>query len=236
MHVPPAAFLRAQVDAVLDDLPVAAVKTGMLATAGVVEVVADLATARGLANLVVDPVMVASSGAQLLDDGAVGAYRDRLLPQALVATPNVQEAAVLLRTTITDLDDQRTAARRLAAAGTRFVVVTGGHAVDGTTERAVDVVADRDTGEVVEFAGPRIATANTHGSGCSFASSIAAGLALGHEPLDAVRRAQTWIRTAIHGSRTWKLGAGHGPLDHWAPAAVQAGQVVRTPSPGRAGS
>lgn len=221
VHVPPPTFLRAQVEAVDDDLPIAAVKTGMLATAEIVEVVADLVATRNLPNLVVDPVMIASSGARLLDDDAIAAYRTRLLPHALVATPNVHEAAALLDVPIGDLDAQRTAARRLAGAGPRVVVVTGGHAVEGTADHTVDVVADRDTGEVLELTGPRIATTNTHGSGCSFASSIAASLALGHDPLDAIRRAHTWIREAIHGSHTWQLGAGHGPLDHWAPTAEQ---------------
>ena len=217
VHVPPPTFLRAQVEAVLDDLPVAAVKTGMLASAPVVEVVTDLASAGRLPRLVVDPVMVASSGARLLDADATAAYRDRLLPHALVATPNVREAAVLLDRDVTTLAEQRDAARRLAQAGPRIVVVTGGHAVADTADRAVDVVADRDTGEVLELAAPRLATANTHGSGCSFAAAVAAGLAHGRDPLDAIRDAHTWVGAAIAASRRWSLGAGHGPLDHTVP-------------------
>lgn len=216
VHVPPPAFLHAQVEAVLDDLPVAVVKTGMLATTPVVEVVADLAAAGRLPSLVVDPVMVAASGARLLDADATTAYRDRLLPHATVATPNRREAEVLLDTRLATRADQRDAARRLAAAGPRFVVVKGGHPVDDAAGMAIDVVADRDTDEVVELATPRIDTTNTHGSGCSFASAVAAGLARGHDPLTAVRDAHTWVRTALAGGARWSLGAGHGPLDHFA--------------------
>ncbi|NIQ52742.1 MAG: hydroxymethylpyrimidine/phosphomethylpyrimidine kinase, partial [Gemmatimonadetes bacterium] len=179
VHVVPPPVVTAQVEAVLDDLPVAAVKTGMLATREIVEVVADLAAAERLPNLVVDPVMVASSGARLLTPDAEEACRRALLPHAVVATPNVHEAEVLLGVRIRTLDDQRDAARRLAALGVRHVVVKGGHAVADAGRQATDVLADRDTGHVRDLVAPRLPSRNTHGSGCTFASAVAAGLALG---------------------------------------------------------
>lgn len=216
VHVPPPAFLRAQVDAVLDDLPVAAVKTGMLATTPIVEVVGELAAQGRLSNLVVDPVMVASTGARLLETDATVAYRDGLLPHATVATPNLHEASILLDRDLTSRTAIHDAARRLADRGPRVVVVTGGHAVTDAPDEVLDVVADRDTGEVTELAAPRIATANTHGSGCSFASAVAARLALGDDPMSAITAAHDWVRVAIAGGAEWQLGAGHGPLDHLA--------------------
>lgn len=216
VHVPPPAFLRAQVDAVLDDLPVDAVKTGMLATTPIVELVGELAAEGRLPNLVVDPVMVASTGARLLDPDATVAYRDRLLPHAAVATPNLHEASILLDRELTTRDAVHDAARRLADAGPPVVVVTGGHAVTDAPDEVLDVVADRDTGEVTELTAPRIATTNTHGSGCSFASAVAARLALGDDPMAAITAAHEWVRAAIAGGADWQLGTGHGPLDHLA--------------------
>lgn len=220
VHVPPPAFLAAQVDIVLEDLPVAAVKTGMLASAAIVGEVARRAAAGRLPRLVVDPVMVASSGARLLDDDAVTAYRDDLLPHATVVTPNLREAEVLLGTTITTSADQCEAARLLAATGPAWVVITGGHAVEDTAGRTVDVLAEARTGEVVVLEAPRIETRNTHGSGCTFASAVAARLALGHDPVAAVRGARGWVHAAITASADWDLGAGHGPLDHRVPVSA----------------
>ena len=214
VHVPPAAFLRRQVEVVLDDMSVDVVKTGMLASSEVVEVVADLAEAARLPRLVVDPVMVASTGARLLDPDATRVYLDRLLPRATVTTPNVAEAEVLLDTTIDSLTDQYDAARRLAALGPVHVVVTGGHPVGDAGDEAVDVVAHRDSGQVDEVRSPRVPTDNTHGSGCTFASAVAAGLALGRDPTAAVWAAHEFVHRAVRSAAAWSLGAGHGPLDH----------------------
>ena len=137
VHVIPAATVTAQIDAVLDDLPVAAVKTGMLATAELVELVAARAAAGELPNLVVDPVLVSATGHRLLEDSALAAYRDLLLPHATIATPNLDEAAALLGRPLRTLDDARAAAHALADLGTRVVVVKGGH-LEGP--HAVDVV------------------------------------------------------------------------------------------------
>lgn len=210
----PAAMVRRQVEAVLDDLPVAAVKTGMLANLEIVSTVAALAADGRLPNLVADPVMVASSGARLLSVDAEATYRRLLLPRALVVTPNRLEAEVLLGAEIVTLDHQRAAARRLAALGPAWVVVTGGHPAADHAQDAIDVVAERDSGDVHELRSPRISSDNTHGSGCTFAAAIAAHLARGHPPVDAIAAANTYVHDAIRGAACWRLGSGHGPLDH----------------------
>ena len=213
VHTTPPEFVTAQITTVLDDLPVAAVKTGMLATAPILRAVASLAAEGRLPNLVVDPVMVSSSGDRLLDLNAERAYMELLLPHALVVTPNLREAEVLLGRSITTLDEQRTAAEELAVLGPKVIVVKGGHAVSDTPDEAVDiVVAD---GQVTELRAPRVPTANNHGSGCSFSAALAAGLAKGMSIMDAVRAAKDFVHRAISGGATWSLGKGHGPLDHF---------------------
>ena len=213
VHAVPAPFVVAQVEAVLDDLPVAAVKTGMLATAEIVHAVAKLAGAGRLPNLVVDPVMVASSGDRLLEPEAERLYVSELLPHALVITPNLREAEVLLGRTIGTLAEQREAAAALAALGPSTVVVKGGHAVADTQDEAVDVVWH--AGAIRELRAPRVATANNHGSGCSFASATAALLARGRSVDQAVDEAKAFIWRAVTGGAHWSLGTGHGPLDHF---------------------
>ena len=213
VHTVPPEFVVAQISMILDDLPVAAVKTGMLATAPILTAVASLAASGRLPNLVVDPVMVSSTGARLLDLNAERAYMELLLPHALVATPNVREAEVLLGRHITTLAEQHTAAEELAMLGPKVIVLKGGHAVSDTPSEAVDVVvAD---GQVTELRAPRVPTANNHGSGCSFASAIAALLAR-NVPIDqAVAEAKRYVWRAVNGGQHWTLGSGHGPLDHF---------------------
>jgi hydroxymethylpyrimidine/phosphomethylpyrimidine kinase len=211
VHPVPPAFVVAQVEAVLDDFDVRAVKTGMLATAEVVEAVAGLASR--LPQLVVDPVMVASSGARLLEPAAEWAYAQLLLPHAHVLTPNLYEAQVLLGRDITTLAEQRDAAKALGDLGPRAVLVKGGHAVRDAGDEAVDVLWDG--AELIELRTPRVAGDNDHGTGCSLASAIAAGLARGADLQAAVRDAKAYVARALAGSAAWRLGAGHGPLDHF---------------------
>jgi hydroxymethylpyrimidine/phosphomethylpyrimidine kinase len=211
LPVPPD-FVVAQVDAVLDDLPVTAVKTGMLATADIVAAIARLAEAGRLPRLVVDPVMVASSGDRLLEPKAERLYLDALLPHATVITPNVSEAEVLLDRPIRTLTEQRDAARALGELGPATVVIKGGHAVADEPEQAVDIVWDGRT--IHELRAPRIPTHNTHGTGCTFAAATAAALAGGADPDSALRVAKNFVTRAVHGSASWHLGHGHGPLDH----------------------
>jgi len=212
VHAVPGAFVVAQVEAVLGDLDVRAVKTGMLGTAEVVVAVAGLAAAGRLPHLVVDPVMVASSGDRLLEPAAERAYVELLLPHAAVLTPNLQEAEVLLGTGIGSLAEQREAARALGALGPRVVVVKGGHATADTQDEAVDVVWDGS--RLRELRAPRMATGNTHGTGCTFAAATAAGLAQGLGVGEAVDRAKAYVCRALAGGAGWRLGGGHGPLDH----------------------
>jgi hydroxymethylpyrimidine/phosphomethylpyrimidine kinase len=209
----PADFVVAQIAAVVEDLDVAAVKTGMLATAETVRAVAAWAAAGKLPNLVVDPVMVSSSGDRLLETEAERLYAEALLPHALLATPNVREAEVLLGQPIKSLADQREAARALGELGRLAVVVKGGHAVSDTETEAVDVVWDGQN--LYELRTSRVDTANNHGTGCSFASATAARLARGDTLAEAIAGAKSFITKAIAGAANWHLGTGHGPVDHF---------------------
>lgn len=208
VHQVPVAMIDAQITSVLDDLPVTAAKTGMLGTTGTVDAVATRAEAGRLPPLVVDPVMVATSGDRLLEPRAESAYRDRLLPRALVATPNLAEAAVLAGEELRSVDDVRRVTDRLAALGATYLVVTGGH---GTGE-AVDLVLHE--GEWIELTGPRLGTSNDHGSGCTFTAAITAYLAHGVEPLEAIRRAKAFVAERLAVSADWALGRGRGPVAH----------------------
>jgi hydroxymethylpyrimidine/phosphomethylpyrimidine kinase len=223
----PASFVVAQVEAVLDDLTVRAVKTGMLGTREVVEAVAGLAAAGRLPHLVVDPVMVATSGDRLLEQPAEQAYVALLLPYAAVLTPNLLEAQALLGGSITTLDEQREAARALGALGAEVVVVKGGHAVRDSGDDAVDVVWDGR--EVRDLRSPRVATDNAHGTGCTFAAAIAAGLAQGREAGVAVEAAKAYVTGALQAGADWRLGGGSGPLDHqWTVTRSGVGPAART--------
>ena len=202
-----AAFVALQIDTTVDDIPPDAVKTGMLADAGIVDVVADAAARHGFSTFVVDPVMVATSGARLLEPDAVDAVRERLLPIATLVTPNAPEAAVLLGRSVETADDQEAAARALVdELGARAALVKGGD-LEGDT--LTDVLYD---GERVHlFRDPRIVTTSTHGSGCALASAIAAFLARGETLLAAVAHARAWVRRGIETAPP--LGHGRGPLD-----------------------
>ena len=210
VDVLPIEAVDAQIDAVLADLPVAAVKTGMLATAEIVELVARRAAAGDLPHLVVDPVMVASSGDRLLDEDAESAYRDLLFRHAEVITPNLWEASVLVGRSLDGPGDAADAAAEIALETHAWVVVKGGHL---SGEEATDQVAHRH--ERHELVGVRIDTANVHGTGCSFASATAAGLAQGLDPLPALRQAKALVDRGVRGAVGWELGAGHGPIDHF---------------------
>ncbi|HEY1651895.1 MAG TPA: bifunctional hydroxymethylpyrimidine kinase/phosphomethylpyrimidine kinase [Acidimicrobiales bacterium] len=206
------AFVRLQVEAVLDDFDVRSVKTGMLANAAIVAEVAALAEQGRLPNLVVDPVLVSSTGHPLLEPDGVSAYLERLLPLATVATPNLREAAVLGNTTIealAPLDARAAVAELIRDRGARWVVVKGGHLSDS----ADDVVAG--PAGVIVLPGTRVETGNDHGTGCSLSAAVAAHLARGADVLDAISAAKDFVRRALAGGAGWRLGAGHGPVDHF---------------------
>jgi hydroxymethylpyrimidine/phosphomethylpyrimidine kinase len=217
VHVPPVEFLRAQLEAVLGDLPVAAVKTGMLATEEVVRAVAGVAAGGRLPDLVVDPVLVSSTGARLLDAGAERAYVDALFPHALVVTPNTREAAALVGGTVATAADAVEAARELGRLGPAWVVVKGGHQVDeadggAASSEAIDVVFETATGVVTELRAPRVDTRNDHGTGCTFAAATAALLARGVPVPEALAGAKRFVHAGLVASAGWHLGAGHGPV------------------------
>jgi hydroxymethylpyrimidine/phosphomethylpyrimidine kinase len=201
----PIAIIRAQIDAVVTDMKIDAAKTGMLASSAIIEAVAAAIDTHAIRNLVVDPVMVAKGGATLLRDDAIDALRNLLLPLAAVITPNLPEAEVLLGRPIRTLADRRMAARDLVGLGPRVAVIKGGHA-EGD---AIDIFWDGS--ELVELRAQRIATSNTHGSGCVFSAAIAAGLARGRDPLAAVREAKDFINRAI--GQSIEIGHGHGPVN-----------------------
>jgi hydroxymethylpyrimidine/phosphomethylpyrimidine kinase len=209
VHVPPWEFVDAQISAVLADLPVAAVKTGMLATAEIIELVARRAAAGDLPQLVVDPVMVASSGDRLLAEAAEMAYLKTLFPHALVVTPNLREASLLVGRELTTVAEMAEAAAELARTGARYVLVKGGHLAGD----AIDVLFDG--GRVHHLPARRIDTVNVHGTGCTTAAAIAAFLARGETVHDAVAAAKAYTTSAIEGAACWRLGAGHGPIDHF---------------------
>lgn len=204
----PAEFVGQQIDTVVVDIRPDAVKTGMLSSAPIIAEVAEKIGQHGLRNVVVDPVMVSKSGARLLREDAVEALRSQLLPLADVVTPNIPEAEDLLGRVLRTEDDARQAAEDILALGPRAVVLKGGH-------REGDVVTDLlfDGEQFHTYSGPRVQTSSTHGTGCTFASAIAAQLALGSALPQAVRLARGYVQGALEHARP--LGHGHGPVNHF---------------------
>jgi hydroxymethylpyrimidine/phosphomethylpyrimidine kinase len=208
VHAVPDDFVTLQVDAIVSDIGCDAVKTGMLANSTIVEAVAAAIESLELPNLVVDPVMVAKSGDHLLDDEAVHAVRWTLLRLARVVTPNIPEAEVLAKMAITSVADMKEAARRIAMLKPAAVVIKGGHLAG---PEVIDILLEK--GQFHEWIGPRIEGPNTHGTGCTFASAIAAHLARGASLQEAVPAAKAYVEGAMrHGI---PLGKGHRPLNHF---------------------
>jgi hydroxymethylpyrimidine/phosphomethylpyrimidine kinase len=201
-------LVTAQIEAVAGDFAVAAVKTGMLATAANVEAVAAAIDSLELPFLVVDPVMIAKGGHRLIDDEAVAAMRAELFGRAHLVTPNVPEAEALSGVRIAGLDDMYEAGRRILALGPRLVLVKGGHLEGG---ESVDVAVS--AAGSFDVKGPRHAGRHTHGTGCTLSAAIAANLALGRDDRTAIEAARTYLDGAIRHAPG--LGRGHGPLDHF---------------------
>lgn len=207
----PTDFLALQIDTLAADLAVSATKTGMLGEEATVLAVAAAIERHALAPLVVDPVMVATSGDVLLAPSAIAAVRARLIPLATLITPNLHEAARLLDQPVAaSVDDMERQAHELLALGARAVLVKGGHS---TGAEAVDVLAVRDGG-VGRYSAPRVDTRNTHGTGCTLSAAITAGLALGLALEDAVAAAKTYLTGALAAGRDLHIGQGAGPVDH----------------------
>ena len=204
----PVDMVRAQLEAIFDDIPPKAVKTGMLSSAPIVEAVADFFSSHRV-PLVVDSVMVATSGAVLLEKEAIQSYKEKLIPLSTLITPNIPEAEVLSGLPIKNEEDMKKAARALMDLGPSAVLVKGGHSV----EDARDILYDGKEFHV--FSGKRISTENTHGTGCTLSSAIAAGLAKGLSLADAVGEAKKYMEGAIAKAAVDSVGHGHGPVHHF---------------------
>lgn len=210
VEVLPAALVVAQIDAVVEDLPPQAVKTGALGSPEVVEVVAAAAVRHGLRPLVVDPVMISKHGDALLGPEAADALRRALLPRATLVTPNLPEAVTLLGGGVIESErDMEAAARALVGLGAGAALLKGGH---GSGAEVVDLLYDGR--EVLRLAAPRLETRHTHGTGCSYSAAIAARLAHGDALAAALRAARAWLARAI--ATAPGLGGGQGPINHWA--------------------
>jgi hydroxymethylpyrimidine/phosphomethylpyrimidine kinase len=211
IHLVPADFVTAQIDAVFDDLDVTAVKVGMVAQLATIDAIVAGLKRWSPGHVVLDPVMVATSGDRLLAADAVERLRTRLIPLASLLTPNLPEAAALLDEEIAASEAAiENQGKRLLALGCRAVLIKGGH---GQGAESIDHLFDGNG--VIALAAPRIATRNTHGTGCSLSSAIAAGLAKGEELETAVRNAKAWVSAAIAAADRLGVGHGHGPIHHF---------------------
>lgn len=210
-EVPPD-FIALQIDSVVSDIGVDVVKTGMLSSAPIIKAIAAKIREHRLTPLVVDPVMAAKGGDPLLRDDARDALIQQLLPLATVVTPNLHEARALCGFEITNVEEMRRAAQAIHHLGPRNVVVKGGHLSTGSD--AIDLLYDGESWQ--EFRAPRIQTRNDHGTGCTFASAIAAELAKGSSAADAVHIAKDYLTQVLRASANFQIGHGHGPLNHMA--------------------
>ncbi|OIN90577.1 MAG: bifunctional hydroxymethylpyrimidine kinase/phosphomethylpyrimidine kinase [Comamonadaceae bacterium CG1_02_60_18] len=218
IHGVPADMLRDQIDAVLEDIGADAVKIGMLHAPEIVHTVAQAIDRHGLQRVVFDPVMVATSGAKLIDDPAIAVLVAELFPRAALITPNLDEAALLVGQALHTPQDMAQAAQALLDQGAQAVLLKGGHLAGNNV---VDVLLQRGA-EPLWMQAPRIATGNTHGTGCTLSSAIAAHLALGAALPEAVQQARSFVRQALQAGATVKTGQGSGPLNHgFAPQTMQ---------------
>ena len=208
VHVLRPEMVAAQIDAIMADIGADVVKTGMLANAAIIETVAARLRHHDLRRVVVDPVMVAKSGDTLLEESAIEALKVHLLPLATVLTPNLPEAEVLVGQKLTTDEDLRDACRELYRLGAEHVVLKGGHRAG---PEVVDLLYDGQS--FIPLTGPRIETTSTHGTGCTFASAIAANLALGADVATAVIRAKEYVAEALR--QAYPIGHGHGPVHHF---------------------
>lgn len=216
-------FVAQQIDVVLDDIGAEAVKTGMLSNAAIVEAVADRMKHHGIVNLVVDPVMVAKGGDKLLLESAVEALKTRLLPLALIITPNIPEAEVLVGRQLNDWEEIKDAAREIRDMGVANVVIKGGHKTGELT--ATDILYDGEGFR--DFSVGWVQTSSTHGTGCTFASAIAATLAKGENVPTAIAAGKAYVTKALQDA--YPIGHGHGPVHHfyryWRPLMSRPNEV-----------
>jgi len=213
IHSLPAHFIQQQLDAVLNDINVNAIKIGMLDSADIIETVANTLIKYPTIPIVLDPVMVAKSGHRLLKPEAVTKLKEKLLPLATIITPNIPEAEDLLNEKINHQDEMATAAIKLSKLGPQNVLIKGGHLDD--QKNSPDCLFIQTNTNTHWFDHPRITTKNTHGTGCTLSSAIAAHLALGKNTLEAVTAAKQFVSQAIQSGSTYQLGHGHGPVNHF---------------------
>jgi hydroxymethylpyrimidine/phosphomethylpyrimidine kinase len=212
--------IKQQIESVSEDLKPDAIKTGMLFSSEIIKEVANQINKYDLKNLVVDPVMVAKGGAPLLQQEAVIAVTQFLIPLATVVTPNIPEAEVLTNRTIDGIEDRKAAARTIYEMGAKYVVIKGGH--DESSEKIVDIVFDGK--EFTYLENNKIVTPHTHGTGCTFSAAIAAELAKGRDVMEAINIAKKFIHSAIEAGLN--IGSGHGPTNHWAYQKRMRGDFV----------
>jgi hydroxymethylpyrimidine/phosphomethylpyrimidine kinase len=212
IHPVPPSFAADQIDAVFSDIGADAVKIGMLYSAELIEVIAERLKKHNAEKIILDPVMVAQSGDKLLQDDAIQAIKEYLMPLADVVTPNIPEAEVLIERRIMGIDDMQTAARTLAGYGSRSILIKGGHLAENDS---TDLLYLRQDEHFVRLDARRISSRNNHGTGCTLSSAIAAYRAKGFGIEKAARKAKTYIQNAIRAGSEYTIGHGHGPVHHF---------------------
>ena len=212
VHPVPLDILEGQIDSVLSDIGADAIKIGMLHSAEVVNLVADLLEKYGIRNIVLDPVMVSTSGHRLIEEDAVEVIKSRLMPLSRVITPNIPEAEILAGCRISSEDDFDEIARKLSYNGKISVLLKAGH-LEG--ESLVDYFYNAEDGSMTRLPSKRVNTVNTHGTGCTLSSAFAASLAKGEELTTAARSAKAYIEQAIISGADYEIGGGHGPVNHF---------------------
>ena len=212
VHPVPVDFVTGQIKSVLDDIGADAIKIGMLHSSELIRAIRDTLAGYDIKNIVLDPVMVATSGDKLLQDEAIETLKYELIPIARVITPNIPEAEVLLGRKINSQDDLPIVIRELSALRSTSVLLKAGHLKE---EILTDVFYNAETDEVIDFPSERIHTKNTHGTGCTFSSAIAAFLAHGLSLNDAIQKAKEYIHSAIASGAEYEIGKGHGPVHHF---------------------
>lgn len=216
------AIVRQQIEAVLDDLPCRTVKLGMLYARPTIEAIADCLAHYPLDHIVLDPVMVSTSGCRLIEEEAIEAVKSLLLPRATLVTPNIPETEILSGMPVTNEREMELAAERLFRIGCRAVLIKGGH-LEGA--ESYDLLFTPQT-DPVRYTSPRVATRNTHGTGCTFSSAIASYLALGHTLPDAVAAAKSYLTRALEAGADVSIGHGHGSVNHlFAPCVLTAREI-----------
>ncbi|MFI3286093.1 MAG: bifunctional hydroxymethylpyrimidine kinase/phosphomethylpyrimidine kinase [Rikenellaceae bacterium] len=212
VHPIPLEILEGQIEAVLSDIGADAIKIGMMHSAEVVEVVCRQLDKFAIKSVVVDPVMVATSGHRLIEQSAIESLKEQLLPRARVITPNIPEAEILLGEKISDQSQLAQMARKLSLDGKISVLLKAGHL---TEEQLTDVLYNAESDEIIYLTSKRLSTPNTHGTGCTLSSALAAMLARGMELSDAAKAAKEYINCAIISGAQFEIGKGHGPVDHF---------------------